>query len=85
MGSAALRCRVDSLAVQSCAQARGSGLGWTLRWQAALGLLLCTVLLAWWGYYRGRGPGIGGRTGDLTSANEGGSGPSVEPAQVVLR
>jgi hypothetical protein len=38
---------------------RGSGLAWTLRWQAFLGLLLCTVLLAWWGYYHGRGPGIG--------------------------
>ena len=59
MGSAALRCHVDSLAVQRCEHARGSGLAWTLRSQGALGRLLCTVLLARWGYDYGRGPGTG--------------------------
>jgi hypothetical protein len=63
MGSAALRCHVDSLAVPKRGHARGSGLAWTLRWPAALGLLLCTVLLASWGYYYGRGPGIGCKHG----------------------
>jgi hypothetical protein len=59
MPAATVRCHLDSVAGRICAHARGSGLAWTLRWQAALGLLLCTVLLAWWGYYHGRGPGIG--------------------------
>jgi hypothetical protein len=70
MPAATVRCHLDSLAGRICARARGSGLAWTLRWQALLGLLLCTVLLAWWGYSTDAARGIGwtGRVTDPAKA-----------------
>jgi len=64
MPAATVRCHLDSLAGRICAHARGSGPAWTLWWEAVLGLLLYTVLLAWRGLLPGIRPrGSGGLDG----------------------